>query len=75
MGFWSKVKGVFGRIGSGIKNVATKAYNWITNNKDKIANAAGVINDATGGKYADKMDRAANLFKQGESYGQRLGII
>lgn len=27
MGFWSKVKGVFGRIGRGIKNVASKVYN------------------------------------------------
>ena len=27
MGFWSKVKGLFGRVGRGIKNVATKVYN------------------------------------------------
>lgn len=25
MGFWSKVKGVFGRIGTGIKNIARVA--------------------------------------------------
>jgi hypothetical protein len=25
MGLWSKVKGVFGRIGRGIKNIAAKA--------------------------------------------------
>ena len=75
MGFWGKVKGVFGRIGKGIKNVATKAYNWITDNKDKIKNVAGVVNDATGGKYSGQMDKAADLFNKGSGYAQRLGII
>ena len=27
MSFWSKAKGVFSRIGRGIKNVATKGFN------------------------------------------------
>ena len=54
MGFWSKVKGVFGRIGKGIKNVATKAYDWISGNKDKIKDVAQTLNDNFGGANKDK---------------------
>lgn len=36
MGLWSKVKGVFGRIGGGIK----KAYNWVKDNMSAIKDVA-----------------------------------
>lgn len=48
MGFWGKVKGVLGRVGSGIK----KGWNWLTHNKDKVMKAAdsvaGTVADVTG---------------------------
>ena len=65
MGLWNKVKGVFSRIGSGIKNFATKTYDWLTNNKDKIKNAANTLNEQFGGKYKDNIsnyiDKGSNL--------------
>lgn len=36
MGLWSKVKGVFGRIGSGIK----KGYNWVKSHFNDIKDVA-----------------------------------
>ena len=41
MGFWSKVKGVFVRIGKGIKNVAGKAYNVAKGVVSKFGPAIG----------------------------------
>lgn len=32
MGLWAKMKGVFSRIGSGIK----KGFDWLSQNRDKI---------------------------------------
>lgn len=61
MGLWSKVKGVFGRIGHGIKS----GWNWLTNNKDKIAQAAEAVSDIIPGAYGDKI-------KQGISKGEQL---
>ena len=75
MSFWSKAKGVFSRIGRGIKNAAHSAYNWITNNKDKIQKVAGVIGDVTKHKYDDKMSKIGDLYDKGVDYGHRLGII
>lgn len=60
MGLWSKVKGVFGRIGSGIK----KGFNWLTQNKDKISNVANAVNDATGGKLTGAIDTATNIYNK-----------
>lgn len=39
MGLWGKVKGVFGRIGRGIKDVASKIWQ----NRDKIQDAANTF--------------------------------
>lgn len=36
MGLWGKVKGVFGRIGNGIKT----GYNWVKNHIDDIKDVA-----------------------------------
>ena len=74
-GFWSKVKGVFGRIGSGIKTGATKAYNWLTQNKDKIRNVAGVVTDAIGSeKLKDYTNKGLNMMDKGLDTAHRLGI-
>ena len=50
MGLWNKVKGVFSRIGSGIKNVATKTYNTVKGIAGKFAPiiGAGVSTALTG---------------------------
>ena len=79
MGLWNKVKGVFSRIGSGIKNFATKTYDWLTNNKDKIKDTANVLNEKFGGQYKDKIndiitkggtytDKATDLLGKGLSF-------
>lgn len=61
MGFWSKAKGFFGRIGTGVK----KGWNWLTTNKDKIKQAAEAASDVIGGKYGDAI-------KQGVITGEQL---
>ena len=60
MGLWNKVKGVFSRIGNGIKNFATKTYDWLTNNKDKIKDTANTLNEKFGGKYQDRINDFIN---------------
>jgi len=65
MSFWSKAKGVFSRIGQGIKTGASKAYNWITNNRDKLEQATKSFNDLTNSKYADKIGTATNYLDKG----------
>lgn len=61
MGFWSKAKGLFGRIGTGIK----KSWNWLTSNKDKIKQAAEAASDVIGGNYGDAI-------KHGIATGEQL---
>ena len=41
MGLWNKIKGVFSRIGNGIKNVATKGYNIVKGVASKFAPIVG----------------------------------
>lgn len=50
MGLWSKVKGVFSRIGNGIKNVAVKGYNIAKGIAGKFAPiiGAGISSAFTG---------------------------
>lgn len=69
MGFWGKVKGVFGRIGKGIKNVATKAYDWISGNKDKIKDVANTLNENFGGQNKDKFQGWIDKGSQGVDKG------
>ena len=61
MGLWSKVKGVFGRIGHGIKS----GWNWLTNNRDKIEQAAEAVSDIIPSAYGDKI-------KQGIAKGEQI---
>jgi len=50
MGLWSKVKGVFGRIGGGIK----KAYNWVKDHIGTIKDVADKAKDFIPEQYRDK---------------------
>ena len=74
MGLWSKAKGFFGRIGRGIKNGAVKAYNWITNNKDKIQKGVDMFNQATGGKYSGTTSQGMDYLNKGIGIANKLGI-
>lgn len=68
MGFWSKVKGVFGRIGSGIK----KGWNWLTNNKDTIADVVQKGVDVVAPQYSD---RTRDIINKGQDlYGRIDGV-
>ena len=50
MSFWSKAKGVFSRIGQGIKTVAKKGYNVVKGVVDKFAPViGGVVSTAISG--------------------------
>ena len=69
--FWNKVKGVFGRIGKGVKkgvgwvaDKAKKAYGWAKENIPKIADTARkVLNVLPQNKYTDK---AKDIVNSGE---------
>lgn len=61
MGFWSKVKGVFGRIGSGVK----KGWNWLTKNKDTIADVVQQGVDIVAPQYSDQ---TRNIINKGQDY-------
>ena len=68
MGFRSKVKGVFGRIGSGIK----KGWNWLTKNKDTIADVVQKGVDVVAPQYSD---RTRDIINKGQDlYGRIDGV-
>ena len=50
MGLWSKVKGVFGRIGGGIK----KAYNWVKDHMSDIRDVTDKAKQFVPERYKDK---------------------
>ena len=64
MGLFSKMKGVFGRVGGWIKDKAKKVKNWIDNNKEKIKKAAQVVYDFLPKKYKDKADEYVDKGKK-----------
>lgn len=68
MGFWSKAKGVFGRIGSGIK----KGWNWLTKNKDTIADVVQKGVDVVAPSYSDQ---TRNIINKGNDYYGRTNDI
>lgn len=74
MGFWSKVKGVFGRIGNGIKS----GWNWLTKNKDTIADVVQKGVDVVAPQYSDRtrniIDRGQDLYGKTDAAMRRLGI-
>lgn len=54
MGLWAKMKGVFSRIGSGIK----KGFDWLRGNRDKIQQAAETAQQFVPQKYQEKFSQA-----------------
>ena len=50
MGLWAKVKGVFGRIGGGIK----QGYNWIKDHLSTIKDVADKAKEFIPEQYKDK---------------------
>lgn len=73
MGFWSKVKGVFGRIGSGIK----KGWNWLTKNKDTIADVVQKGVDVVAPQYSDTtrdiINKGQDLYGRIDGVARRFG--
>ena len=69
MGFWSKVKGVFGRIGSGVK----RAINWIGDNKQKIDQALDTAQGFVPSKYQQGFNIARE--KAGDIYNKIGSVI
>lgn len=61
MGLWGKVKGVFGRIGGGIK----KAYNWVKDHmsdiKDVADKAKQFIPEQYRQGYSDAVDKGSSF--------------
>jgi phage-related protein len=53
MGLWSKVKGVFGRIGGGVK----KAYNWVKDNMSTIKDVTDKAKQFIPEQYQGVIDR------------------
>lgn len=72
------MKGVFGRIGKGIKTAATKAYDWISGNKDKIRDVANTLNENFGGANKDKykgwIDKGEQMTDKGLNVMRKLGV-
>ena len=58
MGFWGKVKGVFGRIGKGVKS----GWNWLSGHKDQIKD---VLDAAQQFVPADKQQYVTGLREKG----------
>lgn len=58
MGLWSKVKGVFGRIGGGVK----KGWDWLTKNKDTITTIADGAASFLPNKYQEMYGQGKNKF-------------
>ena len=82
-GFWSKVKGVFGRIGTGIKEGAKKLYNFFESGKasemlNNVAKFGGNVMNflGQGRDLVDKGVGAVNDFKNGKSdFSEDFGIV
>ena len=69
MGLWSKVKGVFGRIGNGIK----KGFDWLTKHKDTITTIADGAASFLPTQYQATYGEAKNKINDGiNKYGQYL---
>lgn len=68
MGFWSKVKGVFGRIGSGIK----KGWNWLTKHKDTIADVVQKGVDVVAPQHSQQ---AKDIISKGQDYYNKTNDI
>lgn len=74
MGLWNKVKGVFGRIGSGIK----KGWNWIRGHKDTITKAIDTASQFVPDKYKSSYDKykgkAEDYYNKADNIANKLHI-
>lgn len=61
MGFWAKAKGVFGRIGRGMKS----GWDWLTRHKKEISDMAQTATDTFAPQYSD---RARDIIKTGNDW-------
>lgn len=69
MGFWGKVKGVFGRIGGGIK----KGWDWLSGHKAEIKD---VLDAAQQFVPADKQQYVTGLRdKGGQIYDKAADVM
>lgn len=72
MGFWSKVKGVFGKIGRGIK----KGWNWLTKNKEAVSDVVQRGVDTFMPHYSDRtrdiLGRADTMISKTDQFAKRL---
>ena len=66
MGLWSKVKGVFGRIGSGIK----QGYNWVKEHLNDIKDVADKAKVFVPEQYRDAYDKYSD-----QGFNKVSGII
>ena len=67
MGLWGKVKGVFGRIGGGIK----KGYNWIKDHFGQIKDVTDKAMEFVPGQYKPA---AMDAYNKGIDVAGRLGL-
>ena len=71
MGLWSKVKGVFGRIGGGLK----KGWDWLTKHKETIGTIADGAASFLPEPYQEKYGEVKNRINDGvNKYGQFLRL-
>ena len=75
MGLWSKAKGVFGRIGSGIR----QGWNWLTRHKDDIEKIADAAQQFVPSQYQDQykhaVDTGKDYFSKTDDGLRKFGII
>ena len=60
MGLWANVKGVFGRIGRGIKSGIKTAYNWIKEHMDVIKGATDKAKEYIPEEYRGIIDKGVD---------------
>ena len=68
---FTRVKGALGKVWNGAKTVATKAYNFLSNNREAIRQGANVAANMFGGKYADNINKGVEYFDKGMNYADK----
>lgn len=61
MGFWAKAKGVFGKIGRGLKS----GWDWLAKHKKEISDIAQTATDTFAPQYSDQ---ARGVIKTGNDW-------
>ena len=72
MGFWAKAKGVFGKVGRGVKS----AWNWLTQHKEAISDVAQRATDTFAPQYSgnvrDVIQKGNDLINRTDSFRRYL---